>query len=118
MAGSSSTMAIRRFMRYRLQRGAAGLKHAAHVSHTHRGGRPATFRHNSCVPRHFGAPMSWGPAGENPAMYTSDRRPVMIMTLPSSSRYRRVGFGGAVADWLGLIVLLALCFICRPREPR
>jgi hypothetical protein len=32
------------------------------------------------------------------------------MTLPSSSRYRRVGIGGAVADWLGLLVLLALCF--------
>jgi len=42
-------------------------------------------------------------------MYTADRRPVM--TLPSSSRYRRVGFGGTIADWLGLIVLLALCFI-------
>ena len=32
------------------------------------------------------------------------------MTLPSSSRYRKVGFGGTVADWLGLLVLLALCF--------
>jgi hypothetical protein len=42
-------------------------------------------------------------------MYTADRRPVM--TLPSSSRYRRVGFGDTVADWLGLIALLALCFI-------
>jgi hypothetical protein len=41
-------------------------------------------------------------------MANADRRPVM--TLPSSSRYRRAGFGGTVVDWLGLLVLLALCF--------
>jgi hypothetical protein len=33
------------------------------------------------------------------------------MTLPSSSRYRRVGPAGTLADWLGLLALLALCFI-------
>jgi len=71
-------------------------------------GRRAIFRHNSWVPRHFGAPSPCRPAGENPATCNADRRPVM--TLPSSSRYRRVGFGGTVADWLGLLVLLALCF--------
>lgn len=33
------------------------------------------------------------------------------MTLPSTSRYRRVGRMGTVTDWLGLLVLLALCFV-------
>ncbi len=33
------------------------------------------------------------------------------MTLPSSSRYRRKGLRGTAADWIGLFVLLALCFI-------
>jgi hypothetical protein len=33
------------------------------------------------------------------------------MTLPSGPRHMRFARGGTLIDWLGLLVLLALCFV-------
>src|SRR5262249_32647844 len=95
---------LRRWLRgvswtYRLQPDAAGLKHVTHG---------ATFRHHSWAPCHFGA-RRLSPACGEILPSSADGR--SDMTVQSSYRHLKAARGATVADWLGLLVLLALAFV-------